>query len=972
MSISQTRIFSYMPIRQAKKLSPEVFESQFIRIPEGTSSTIITNLNNQWSNGLEAIRTSAQSAQSSVYQSSDQVYLDFDGFDQFVEWEASNISTLTTQSVIDALLNFLEITALGDYQTTNKTKLWETIIVYRILETSSETIDECQNVLRVLNLIDKLVAQDISTTTQVGLQKLHFATIVLPSTLFPLPFEKITADPTGELPKDNVLEEYDQSFMDTVLAAKEELESLYITRSNNYGLNTYDKLQYTGLYRDLSFEVLGRGKLELETDGATIDKKYQDYLKKGGATGAKNNRGFLISSEISALKQETRDILDQLNIDLTKTLLSAAIQLIEEFTQAYAKKKSLKKGYLKSRAIGNALVSFNSFPEQTSDSTPPASETFSTPLVKPLGVGDYLIVQQRLVRYEEAEIAHIENILKGEHFERTHRNLSRTEEYSEIETETNELTETDSRTSERFELSNEIDKIVENSTSTSAGATISAEYGPVSGSAYLNYSSYNSAINASSESSSYAKETVNRALKRIEKRTRQLRSTFSLNEQETTTTHGINNSVAPVDHTIGIYYWLDKVYKAKLVNIGRRLTYEFMVPEPAAFHMFSKLYDSFDKNSFVKSPISPSDASYYDTPLNSHRDISETNYHLWCARYNVTEITPPPAFVINVAKGIAGTEDGTKATTDMISIPSGYKPNCGTIIGERYGSFVKCVIGEHRLSLDVNPEWDSSGTWVSLANYKDSVPIAILSHRIFAINVIIECVRTAESFEQWQIATYNTIINAYEAMLEEYNNSLEDTSYNRDFGQNPQLNREVERTELKRSAIELFSLQRFENFDAMFDGDISNLPKFAFQDSIDEGKFVRFFEQAFEWENMTYEFYPYFWGKKKNWIKINSVNDSDPIFEKFLKAGFARVVVPVRPSYLLSILHYQKTGLIWEGADQPIIDDETLASILTDVNEISTYPDGMEIDEWEVRVPTNLVKLRAILPENEPGLPTFE
>jgi hypothetical protein len=961
-----------MPIRQAKKLSPDVFESQFIRIPEGTNSTVITNLENQWENGLEAMKTTAQSAQSSVYQNSDQVYSDFVGFDQFIEWQVSNINTLSAQNVTDALLNFLELTALADYQTSNKKKLWETVVVCRILETSSETIDESQNVLRVLNLIDKLIAVDSSTSSTIGLQKLHFATIVLPSAIFPLPFEKITADPAGELPKDNVLDEYDQAYMDSVLAAKQELEALYITRSNNFSLNSYDKTQFYGLYRDLSFQVLSRGKTEMESDSTKVDKKFQDYLSKGGASGSKNNRGFLTTAEISSISSGVKSVLNELKIDLTKSLLSTTIQLIDEYIQAYAKKKSLKKGYLKSRAIGNALVSFNSFPEQTSDSTPPASETLTTPLVKPLGVGDYLIVQQRLVRYEETEIAHIENVLRGEHFERTHRNLSRTEDYSEIETETNELTESDSRTSERFELSSEIDKIVENSTNTSAGATISAEYGPVSGSAYLNYSSYNSAINASSESSNYAKETVNRALKRIEKRTRQLRSTFSLNEQETVTTHGINNSVAPVDHTIGIYYWLDKIYKAKLVNIGRRLTYEFMVPEPAAFHMFSKLYDSFDKNSYVKSPIIPSDASYYETPLNSHRDISETNYHLWCSRYNVTEISPPPPFVINVAKGIAGTESGNRAITDVVTIPSGYKPNCGTIVGERYGSYVKCVIGEHRLSLDVNPEWDSSGTWVSLGNYKESVPVAILAHEIFAINVIIECVRTAESFEQWQIATYNTIMKSYDTMLQEYNDSLEDTSFNRDFGQNPQINREVERTELKRSAIELFSLQRFENFDAMFDGDISNLPKFAFQDSIDEGKFVRFFEQAFEWENMTYEFYPYFWGKKKNWIKINSISDGDPIFEKFLKAGFARVVVPVRPSYLLSILHYQKTGLIWEGADQPIIDDETLASILTDVNEISTYPDGMELDEWEVRVPTNLVKLRAILPENEPGLPTFE
>jgi len=971
MSSKQSTIFSFMPIRQAKKLNPEIFANKFIRIETNISSSIISGLQTQWSNGLDALKTAANTQVTNVYQNPEQVYSDFEGFDLFIEWQVQNINALSKASVTNALLNFLDVTDLSSISSQNKKKLWEAIVVYRIIERSSEIIEECQNVLRVFNLIETIIQSGTNDIPLIELQKLHFATIVLPSSIFPLPFEQVVPKPLPEFPNPAELDNFDQKTFDSIITAKQELEAIYVSKSQEITVDVLTKDQFTGNYRDLTFIPLDRGKTTLETDSTRIDSLYSEYTRYGGLIGGKTNRGLTSSGDLTKISSETKTILQDLKIDLTKTLLNSAIKRLENELHELSKRKSFKKGYLKSRALGSAVVSYNTFPEIEED-TPPPTENFSTPLIKPLGVGDYLIVQQKLIRYEEFDIAHIENILKGEHFNKTHRNLSRSENYSEFETETSELTETDTRTAERFELSNEVEKVIEKGSAMSAGATISAEYGPVSGSATFNYSTYNSSLNASYESSSYAKETVNRALRRIEKRTRQLRSTLTINEQETFTSHGINNSLDPVDHTIGIYYWLDKIYKAKLINIGRRLTYEFMIPEPASFHIFSKRHQGTTNQNYIKSPIDPADSSYYDVPLLSHRDINDSNYHLWCSRYDVTSVTPPPNFLINIGKGIAGTEDGDKATTDIINIPPGYKPNVGTVLGARYGHYVKCVLGEQRINFDMNPNWDNSGTWVPLGNYKETVPISILSHRYYAVNVLIECIRTPELYEQWQLETYNSIMKSYDSMLKEYRDSLDEIGINRDFGQNPALNRELEKTELKKSAIEMFSLQRFENFDAMFDGDISNLPKFAFQDSIEEGKFVKFFEQAFEWENMTYEFYPYFWGKKKNWLKITSLEDTDPLFEKFLKAGFAKVVVPVRPSFLLSVLHYQKTGQIWEGVDQPIIDDVTLASILTDVNEISDYPEGMEMDEWEVRVPTNLVKLRAINPENDPGLPNFE
>lgn len=40
-----------------------------------------------------------------------------------------------------------------------------------------------------------------------------------------------------------------------------------------------------------------------------------------------------------------------------------------------------------------------------------------------------------------------------------------------------------------------------------------------------------------------------------------------------------------------------------------------------------------------------------------------------------------------------------------------------------------------------------------------------------------------------------------------------------------------------------------------------------FDEAAGEGPYVRFFEQAFEWEHMTWLAYPYFRGRKSQWAE---------------------------------------------------------------------------------------------------------
>ncbi|HYI93282.1 MAG TPA: hypothetical protein VEX68_07045, partial [Bryobacteraceae bacterium] len=75
-----------------------------------------------------------------------------------------------------------------------------------------------------------------------------------------------------------------------------------------------------------------------------------------------------------------------------------------------------------------------------------------------------------------------------------------------------------------------------------------------------------------------------------------------------------------------------------------------------------------------------------------------------------------------------------------------------------------------------------------------------------------------------------------------------------------------------------------------------------------ESPYIKFVEQVFEWRNMVYEFYPYHWAEKTHWTDLYNLSDTDPLFQNFLKAGYARILVPVTPGYNLAATNFVTLG----------------------------------------------------------------
>jgi hypothetical protein len=114
-------------------------------------------------------------------------------------------------------------------------------------------------------------------------------------------------------------------------------------------------------------------------------------------------------------------------------------------------------------------------------------------------------------------------------------------------------------------------------------------------------------------------------------------------------------------------------------------------------------------------------------------------------------------------------------------------------------------------------------------------------------------------------------------------------------------NRRIERGELQKWAIK--SMRSVpQNFNAI--EQVGEQQEMSPRLAEAQAPIVRFYEDAFEWREMTYFLYPYHWARRASWRMRSEARAIDHQFQAFLDAGAARVIVPVTPGYEDKVLAY--------------------------------------------------------------------
>jgi hypothetical protein len=591
---------------------------------------------------------------------------------------------------------------------------------------------------------------------------------------------------------------------------------------------------------------------------------------------------------------------------------------------------------------------------------------------------DLYLVRQDWVRYEAGEIAHIENVVKGEHKEREHRRKTETEVTSFTQQELNTFDERDTQTTSRFDLSTETSREMELALHLDGAVDVKALAGPTTIAAHVGGSVDYSQSTADSTATSTSREAVDRAVKRIEARTLETRTARTLTTVEELNRHIIDNKAADAKNISAVYRWVNKINRMRVYRFPNRFLLEFQVPEPAAWWRWMQKGAAAALAPQAPTPFTTTGVA--NGPILGVENVTEQNYAQLGARYGVKAMPAPPAPILRPGANIGLPESAANelpvkfAQYDKLTVPDGYRAVqwSARVLTWHNGGY-----GNDGMQLQISVGGTSNGgvgagKWESLVQQTGGdlpdltgiVPIGVMADAPwgFELTFTLVCHRLDALMRKWQQSVYDMLVDGHAQMQEAYARALrgDDDSGITIQGDNPALNRQIVVTELKKHVTELLLERALVGVDAIDEDANTGEPSVNEQMMKQLSPIVSFMEQAFEWENLTYVFYPYFWSTRADWTDVAKASGADPEFAAFLSAGSARVIVPARPGLEQVVNFFLHTGIPWLGVQAPAPDEPGYLSIDKEIRALQLgAPDGVPVgDSWEVRLPTTLVWLQ--------------
>ncbi len=648
--------------------------------------------------------------------------------------------------------------------------------------------------------------------------------------------------------------------------------------------------------------------------------------------------------------------------------------------------------------------------------------------IKKVGIREYMRVEQSVCCYVPGEVSRIENIMAREFRKKFVRDLEQSEVTSEETEETEREKTTDTSSTDRHEMSKEVAKMFaqENSSqfgfNMNQGNTFKAFGGEMSINSGMNMNTSNSSSQSNNfnQAENIAKEVTQKATDRLVQKIGLKRTSRMLREHEETNEHGFDNRKGS-SHVVGIYRWVDKIYENKVYNYGKRLQYDFMLPEPSRNF---KAWMAENPDKAQKAPVEPRHPSSFKLPTAvrgsqgnnttvnattkfNWTDVFKENYALLAAEYGA-DVEPFPIEEIRIAKSFSQNPQG-KFPADLdeprdsyqfeVEVPDGYQcveytfiynhvlghkgkwnliPQADIVIA----GFNHFIIDPKfpTVVLGRNNQSTLAGGRTLTSVIGQVLPIGISTFNIggFALNITAICKVSEGAINQWKQKTFAGIMEAYNKKMYEYQNALAEyeqqlsATKNESIEGNPLHNRIVEGRELKRLCIETMTLQlglKYHNdgYKPKNNNGVYELnPSFVNNQHAD---LVLFLEQAFEWDIMSYEYFPYMYAEQGRWkdlIKISS--SSDPIFEAFLQSGMARVSLTVRPDFEQRVLFFLDTGIV--PNENMFVPEGKESWYYSITNSLGVDEKEKVGDSWETRVPTDLVILQSdAAPLDQTGLP---
>ncbi|MDX6356445.1 MAG: hypothetical protein QOF98_3348 [Streptomyces sp.] len=509
--------------------------------------------------------------------------------------------------------------------------------------------------------------------------------------------------------------------------------------------------------------------------------------------------------------------------------------------------------------------------------------------------------------------------------------------------------------------------------------TVSGGIPVISGSASSGFTAQGSQSQSATDSRKHATTLTQKASTRAKQEHKVTITTTTETGTSQSTTRTLKNSSSTDPIRID-YFSLMRKWRVRLYRYGLRLTYDIVLPEPAA-----SMRQAYVELAALKDQLGPFvfNVAHNDItaevrdedpapPVTHPPTPKEPHYLVLADRLGAQGLPHPPdelpAQTYAVETGAL--PDGRAVTRTTLNLPAGYE-----IVDITIGGHITSYADNHRGQFTIvgsTLSWDSfaelifpPGTVLKqdtdptkdfMAGATGAPTLVLVWDECSTQSVLLTVrVRPARlAVEQWQSDVWNALFNAAQ------------TQY---YAQQQDIAGRIAALEARLTDVDTLTLRREESDEVMkavlrylLGGRFPTMPpevaaRFAELkvdlahgtgfDSNAVGAdtalwtlvqqyedIVRFVNQAIEWENVVSFLYSYFWDLPESWAFVRGIQHPDANRQAFLRAGSARVVLTVRKGWETRWVNFVENGVI-DDPGQP----SSPSLYWTIAQEIAAYDD---------------------------------
>ncbi|MEU1117445.1 MULTISPECIES: type II secretion system protein GspG [unclassified Streptomyces] len=579
--------------------------------------------------------------------------------------------------------------------------------------------------------------------------------------------------------------------------------------------------------------------------------------------------------------------------------------------------------------------------------------------VQPVGWLHLERIEMQPVGLERGELVSTIPMAPGETSRVSHKEWStQSEELSRIVTDQLE-TYAEKGVAEKTDVAMSTANESKRDTNLNFGVTASGSYGTVSVTSTFNYGVSTSDHESRQASNKHATEITSKASSRSRKEHKVSFRTETRRGDEDEAARVITNNSPRVMRLD--YYRIMRKWRVDLMRYGLRMTYDLVVPDPGG---------ALRRQLMELAEIDRTLATPYEFAF-AIDQIGRSNWMTLAARYGAA-VTAPPAEYLSPPDytyefpSIIGEDEAivTRYQSWQIDLPEGYELVPIQFEVNYYGwppaSLARFdVIGDEAVEVTATPVGSElKGRYQSQLLHLNG-KVGHLSIQYTHRNISWAGFRLAttlrlseQAYQAWQLATWQKLREAAEQQYYTLQQRLRDRREQLlgELSRDDTLTlRRAEREELMKRSLQWLFGSDFDTAPDAIDSVLAGLGTNStptWTDDIDPstlpvdaemwlkirkfGEFVKFLHQAVEWENVLYFFYPYFWGSEKLAETKRLLWHPDPLRREFLRAGAARVVLPIRPGFERAFSRLMSTGRI-DGDGSPDPQDPPYMSIAEEI-----------------------------------------